>query len=197
MWAVVENAAASVWAWRHPRAVGAAGRCIGRTDLPVDPRRAKRLAHRIRQAARRHGLARVVWTSPLLRCAAVGRWLQRWGWRHHVDPQLLEMDFGHWDGQPWAAIPKAQIDAWCADFLHHRPGDGESLQQVLARAAAWPAGKGGEAQGCVVAHAGWMLARQWLASGAPGPPLAAEWPAAPAHGTLWRLPSLPAAPGNH
>ena len=38
--------------WRHPQPVGAAGRCIGHTDLPVDARKAKRLAHRIRQAAR-------------------------------------------------------------------------------------------------------------------------------------------------
>ena len=32
--------APQVIAWRHPRPVGAEGRCIGRTDLPVqDPRK--------------------------------------------------------------------------------------------------------------------------------------------------------------
>ena len=30
--------------WRHPKPVGAAGLCLGRTDLPVDPRKARRLA---------------------------------------------------------------------------------------------------------------------------------------------------------
>jgi len=44
--------------WCHPRATGAAGRCIGRTHLRVDPRRAMRLAHRLRATARREQLPR-------------------------------------------------------------------------------------------------------------------------------------------
>ena len=43
----------TLWAWRHPRPHGVAGRCIGHTDVAVDPRKAKRLAHRIRQHVRR------------------------------------------------------------------------------------------------------------------------------------------------
>ncbi|MCP5360863.1 MAG: fructose-2,6-bisphosphatase, partial [Sinobacteraceae bacterium] len=62
-------------AWRHPRVADADGRCLGRTDLPVDPRRARRLAYRIRAPARRHALPQIVVTSPLQRCRAVGRWL--------------------------------------------------------------------------------------------------------------------------
>lgn len=173
-----------LWAWRHPRAQGAAGRCIGRTDLRVDPRRAKRLAHRIRQAARRHGLPRVVWTSPLRRCADVGRWLRRWGWQHRRDAALLELDFGAWDGQPWTHIAHAEVDAWCDAFATARPGGGESLLDMLERAAAWPVN---DAPRLLVTHGGWMLARQW-ATTRPAPPAAAhEWPAAPAHGQLWRL----------
>ena len=51
--------AADLWCWRHPPARGASGRCIGRTDLRVDPRKAKRLAHRIRRNARQHALLHV------------------------------------------------------------------------------------------------------------------------------------------
>jgi len=58
----------AVLAWRHPRPIGADGRCIGgRTDLPVDARKAKRLAHRIRAVARREGLVREAVCSPLER----------------------------------------------------------------------------------------------------------------------------------
>jgi len=108
------EAGVELWVWRHPRAKGAADRCIGRTDLDVDPRRAKRLAHRIRRAARQYGLPRRVLTSPLRRCAAVGQWLRRWGWRHERLPALLEMDFGRWDGRAWSQIAREEIDAWCA-----------------------------------------------------------------------------------
>lgn len=179
-----------LWVWRHPRAVGAHGRCIGRTDLRVDPRRAKRLAHRVRHCARRQGLPRCVVTSPLQRTAAAGRWLRRWGWRHHIDAALLEMDFGAWDGRQWEHIARSEIDAWCGDFLHHRPGQGESLAQMLQRVAAWSAPPGS----CVIGHAGWMLARRWLASGQAPPLKAADWPAAPPHGVCWPLPcAAPAA----
>ncbi len=179
-----------LWIWRHPKVCHAQGRCIGRTDLPVDPRRTKRLAHRIRAAARRHDLPHRVLTSPLQRCAAVGRWLRRWGWQHKVDAALLEMDFGAWDGKTWADVPHAEIDAWCEGFLHHAPGGGESLHQVFERVAAWSAPIDPDAPGrptLIVGHAGWILARQWLARGKPWPTRADQWPAAPRHGSLCKI----------
>ncbi len=176
-----------VWMWRHPRAADATGRCIGRTDLPVDPRRAKRLAHRIRAAARLNSLPRRVFTSPLQRSRDVGRWLRRWGWHHEVQPLLLEMDFGHWDGRPWSDIPLVEIDTWCADFAEHRPGNGESLRSLFDRAARWTAAPGMDC--IIVGHGGWMLARRWLSSGQPLPLHSSQWPAGPRHGELWRLPA--------
>ena len=175
----------TLWVWRHPRAQGAAGRCLGRTDVPVDPRRAKRLAHRIRATARRHGLPKVVMSSPLHRSCAVGRWLRRWGWQHRVDPALAEMDFGAWDGRAWTDIAQAEVAAWCQDFLHHAPGRGESLHRFFTRVQAWPTPQG---DACVVGHAGWMQARRWLGTGAPWPSRADQWPAPPTHGSLWTLP---------
>jgi len=116
--------------WRHPKPVGAAGRCLGRTDLPVDPRKARRLAHRIRQHARCHGLPREILTSPLRRGRDVGRWLRRWGWTHRIEPGLIELDFGTWDGRPWREIAWAEVAAWEADFAGHAPGGGESLDRL-------------------------------------------------------------------
>jgi alpha-ribazole phosphatase len=178
-----------LWLWRHPRAQGAAGRCIGRTDLPVDRRRAKRLAHRIRRVARRAGLPHIVWTSPLQRCAAVGRWLRRWGWRHHVDMRLAELDFGRWDGLPWTEIAAQDVAAWEADFAQHRVGGGESLQQLIERQRSFIAQVAGEAQPLlVVSHAGWMQALRWAALHA-ALPQAHQWPSPPRHGELlrWRM----------
>ncbi|MCY4755979.1 histidine phosphatase family protein [Pelomonas aquatica] len=167
--------------WRHPRPRGAAGRCIGgRTDLPVDPRKAKRLAHRIRAHARRHGLPREVVTSPLARAADVGRWLRRWGFLWRVDATLAEMDFGAWDGRPWASIPAPEFERWMADFCGFDFDGGEPLARLLDRAAAW--------QPCcalVVGHGGWINARQWR-GGVPAP---ASWPPPPAYGRPTSIPS--------
>lgn len=177
--------------WRHPRPEGVAGRCIGaRSDVPVHWRKAKRLARRIQAHARRHGLPHRVWTSPLRRCADVGRWLARWGWQHQMSPGLLEMDFGTWDGRPWDQVPKAEIDAWVADFHAFAPSGGESLQQVLARTAACEL----PAQALLVSHGGWMLARRWLHEQPGQVPKAAQWPAAPRYGEAWCLPAAALKP---
>ena len=178
-------AESTLWMWRHPRPEGALGRCIGRTDLTVDPRRAKRLARRIQRAARRAGLPHIVHSSPQRRCADVGRWLRRWGWRHIVDDALSELDFGDWDGRAWTEIARAEIDAWCADFETYAPGAGESLLDMLARVAAWHS-PGAVHPILVVAHGGWMQARRWIQQGERPPASAAAWPACPAYGTLWQ-----------
>ncbi len=180
---------AGLHAWRHPRAPGAEGRCIGgRTDLRVDPRRAKRLAHRIRAFARQRGLRHVVVTSPLQRSRAVGCWLARWGWRHRVDAALSELDFGRWDGQPWTAVPRAEFDAWCADFERQPPGGGETVAALLQRVRGFDPG----AARIVVTHGGWLSAARWLRDGRGAPPDSARWPAAPLYGQRIAL-ALPAS----
>lgn len=187
-------------AWRHPKPIGAAGRCIGGgTDLAIDRRKAKRLAHRIRKRARREGYPHVIHTSPLKRCALVGRILRAWGWRHHVHAALREMDFGQWDGRAWSEVTQAEVDAWCADFLQHRPGGGEALNDVFERVLAWwhvlspelarkhHGQKDGVMPVLVVAHGGWMLTARWLATHAHRPSRAEQWPSPPAYGQCWEL----------
>jgi alpha-ribazole phosphatase len=176
-------------AWRHPRATDVEGRCIGHTDVPVDARRAKRVAYCIRALARKQGLPRIVVTSPLRRSRAVGRWLALWGWQHVVDPLLAEIDFGAWDGRAWAKIPRGALDAWCADFLAHTPGGGESVAQLLDRVLRFDPGPAR----VIVTHGGWLSAAQWLTQPGAQRPAAADWPAAPKHGERIDLPWPPIA----
>ncbi len=176
--------------WRHPLPKGVSGRCIGLCDVPVDRRKAKRLAHQVRRHARRAGLCAgrqgpVVWTSPLRRGRAVGRVLRRWGWSHRVDTRLSELDFGDWDGLAWSSIDVGEIDAWCSDFPHARPGGGEPVSRLLARCRSFVDEKrrehadGGPGRCVVVGHAGWINALRWITSDtdARALPTAAQWPA--------------------
>ena len=173
--------------WRHPKPAHVQGRCIGRTDVRVDRRKAKRLAHRIRAWARRNGAARVVITSDLQRAASVGRCLARWGWQHRIDTRLRELDFGDWDGKTWARIGADPVGAWCEDFAVHPPGGGEPVSALLARCAAFLDEPQGRPPHCVVAHAGWISAAQWLQRGELRAPTALEWPAAVGYASLVRL----------
>jgi alpha-ribazole phosphatase len=176
---------ATLHAWRHPKPIGAEGRCIGaRTDLPVDPRKAKRLAHRIRQLARREQLPRAAATSPLRRCRDVGRWLRRFGFRCLVDARLAEVDFGRWEGQRWEDIVRLEIDAWAAELDGYAPGGGECVRELLVRVGrvlSEPPAR------LLITHGGWLSGALWLQTGHKALPDAASWPRAPATGASVRL----------
>ena len=47
------------------------------------------------------------------------------------------MDFGHWEGAAWNAIPRDQMDAWAADVWGYQPGGGESANMVETRWLRW------------------------------------------------------------
>jgi alpha-ribazole phosphatase len=174
-------------AWRHPKPRAVQGRCIGCTDVRVDRRKSKRLAHRIRAWARRRRMPRVVITSRLRRGSDVGRWLARWGWEHRIDARLSELDFGAWEGLRWSDIGAVAVDAWCADFAHHRPGGGETVAELLARCAAFITEVDDRGPVCVVGHAGWIGAAQWLAQRGGALPEATRWPRAIGYGATLQL----------
>jgi alpha-ribazole phosphatase len=154
-----------------------AGICYGALDVAAD-------AALTRQAA--HTLAKVlpqgtrVQVSPLRRCQQLATALQRvrpdLAW--DTEPRLREMDFGDWEGLPWADIPRAAIDAWTADFATHRFGGKESANEVLARvAAAWdelpPTG-----DVLWITHSGVAQAAAVLRTGVRQVMRASEWPLA-------------------
>jgi alpha-ribazole phosphatase len=164
-----------LWIWRHPRPRAVKGRCIGQTDVPVDPRKIRRLARKIDRHARSHGLARHVFTSRLQRSLQVGRHLRKLGWRHTVDMRLSELDFGLWDGQRWDHIGKAAMDRWCQDFDQHRPGGGESVAMLWQRCADFVQSLAPASTACVVGHAGWINLARLLAQGHKPPVLLEQW----------------------
>ncbi len=169
-----------LYIWRHPKPIAANGFCIGQTDISVDKRKIKRLANKIQRFVRFHQLPKVIWVSPLQRSLKVGEILAPHGFQYHVAPDLAEIDFGGWDGRPWAQIPKQQIDDWCDHFADFAPKGGESLQQLFNRVENWlnemAAQNSGQKPVLAVGHAGWINAASIIAAGQEAPKIAADWP---------------------
>jgi alpha-ribazole phosphatase len=113
---------------RHPAPEIAAGLCYGRLDIPPRADTAAVVAA-ITVALAGHRLARV-WTSPARRCRAVA---DACGLPLRVDPRLLELDFGAWEGVAWNTVPRAALDQWAADPSRFAPPGGETGAALLAR----------------------------------------------------------------
>lgn len=166
-----------LWLVRHPQVLLAPGICYGASDVPADPDHTAECAARLAHALP-HGLAGAC--SPLGRCRSLADALARLRPDLHftTDAHLAEMDFGHWEGQHWDGIGRAAMAAWTQDFARHRPGDGESVSDFIARVdSALQATAAGHApQALWLTHAGVIKAVRWLLSGRGALARADQWP---------------------
>jgi alpha-ribazole phosphatase len=122
---------------RHPRPSHIDGLCYGRLDVAVEPQVLIDAANSVFTHIPRQILAGAhVYTSPSSRCLTLAR--------HLATPReptpaedLAEMNFGHWEGAAWDAIPRDQMDAWAADVWSYQPGGEESASMVETRWLRW------------------------------------------------------------
>ena len=130
---------------RHPKPVIEVGVCYGLLDISAE--NVKAVATEL--------LAELppnlpVWSSPLRRCRELAELLHP---QPRVDARLVEMDFGLWEGRPWDAIPRTELDAWAADVAGYVPPGGESPRQLQQRALDFVAGLD-VPEAVIVTHAG-------------------------------------------
>jgi len=89
--------------------------------------------------------------------------------RYRVDPRLMELSFGDWEGHTWAeikardpqSIARRRADKW--NFV---PPGGESYAMLAERVRLWLVTLAGDA--VVVAHGGTARALMTLIAGVPG-----------------------------
>ena len=128
-----------LWLARHAQPLIDAGICYGALDVAADAALTTAAAKSLAATVPANTICRV---SPLRRCQQLGAALALVRPDLAVkastctDVRLAEMDFGYFEGQPWANIPKSAVDAWTADFGNHRFGGKESANEVLLRVKA-------------------------------------------------------------
>jgi len=139
---------------RHPPVTIDPALCYGRREvaLACGWQDGLREQHSALQAL---GAARVR-ASTQARCREPAAWLaERLGIALQLDERLCELDFGTWEGRPWAALERPLLDAWAADPLGFRPPGGESGSELVRRVGAFCADLLAAAEPClVVSHGG-------------------------------------------
>ena len=118
---------------RHTRPLVEDNVCYGATDLDL----AATFEDEAARVVERLPLVDRLVTSPLGRCRRLAERIgAARGLVPVIDARLREMDFGAWEGVPWNAIAREELDAWAADFLGARPHGGESVRMLYERARA-------------------------------------------------------------
>ena len=118
---------------RHTTPTVEPGTCYGRLDLDLAASFADEFAA---VASSLPNVDHIV-SSPLKRCRRLADFLaDRYEVPKTFDERLQEMHFGAWEGKLWRDIPRAELDAWAADFMHARPHGGESVADLRERTAA-------------------------------------------------------------
>lgn len=122
-----------LWMLRHARVVLPDGLCYGASDVAAHESLTELAADQWAEGLPAGGM---VWASSLARARQLAEAVAR---RRPdlpaalIDARLAEMDFGHWELQPWADVPRASFDIWMADFGNHRFGGRESTNELLHR----------------------------------------------------------------
>jgi alpha-ribazole phosphatase len=146
---------------RHTTPRVSPGTCYGRTDLDVADSFEAEAETALAALPR---FDRII-SSPLVRCHKLAGFIsEQAGLPVIREPRLQEMDFGAWEGMPWTAIKRSEIDAWVRDFLHARPHGGETVSELRIRARrALQAHHDPEVSTLFVTHAG--VVRALLSTG--------------------------------
>jgi alpha-ribazole phosphatase len=122
---------------RHPQPNDADGRCYGRLDVAVDAAPLAEALARVRQGIPATVLRQApIYTSPLSRCADLANAIAE-PRTAVVAAELLELNFGAWEGRFWDEVPREELDHWCQDLWMYRPGGGENASSLAARWQRW------------------------------------------------------------
>ncbi len=117
---------------RHTTPDIARGICYGQADIGV-----KETFYQEAAIIQQHLPVQpaIVYSSPLQRCIRLAEHLFA---DHRVQqhPDLMEINCGHWELQPWDDIPRDEIANWMEDHINVRIPGGESYTDVFERVAA-------------------------------------------------------------
>jgi alpha-ribazole phosphatase len=114
---------------RHPPVELVDGTCYGHMDASLAAGW-ETWAEDLAALAGKLGQQVVCYSSPATRCRIPAHTL---GLQVVEDPRLMEMNFGHWEGQPWRRIPARELSKWQSDIVNEVPPGGEPLADLHRR----------------------------------------------------------------
>ncbi len=165
-----------LWLVRHAQVLFPPGTCYGLLDVPAGPEVTLECA---RDLAAALPAGACISTSPLQRCEHLAQAVieLRPDLVYKTDARLQEMNFGAWEGRPWADIPLGEFEVWTANFADHAVGGhGDSVGAVMARVAQAFDELPEASDSVWITHAGIIRAAELVAGGVRQVSRPDQWP---------------------
>ena len=178
----------TLWLVRHAQPLIDKGICYGQLDVKADVAATRRCAEMLKSVLPQ---GTYLQASPLQRCELLTQEMIALQPDLVIkkDVRLQEMNFGNWEGRPWADIDPAELAAWTDNFANYRAGTtGESVTQFMTRVASAFDELDPAKDTVWITHAGVIRAATLIAQGIRHISQADQWPmAAPAYGQWCKL----------
>lgn len=157
-----------LWTIRHTKPYNPNDLCYGRLDFDVSPTFEDESNGAIKALVEAGAKPTRLFSSPLLRCK---RLAEKASEAVHLPieyrDEIIEINFGDWEGKKLTEVPKEQMKAWAADLRGYRFPNGENFFDIDKRAGSLLDSLDDEGEFLWISHAGVIAALQHFACGLP------------------------------
>lgn len=157
-----------LWTIRHTKPYNPNDLCYGRLDFDVTPTFEEESEGAIKALLDAKAKPTRLFASPLLRCMRLAEKASlATGLPIEKRDEILEINFGDWEGQKLHEVPKEQMKAWASDLRGYRFPNGESFHDIDKRVETLLDTLDDDGEFLWVSHAGVIASLQHFACALP------------------------------
>ena len=157
-----------LWTIRHTKPFNPNDVCYGRLDFDVSPTFESESDGALDALLKAGAKPTRMFTSPLLRCLRLAEKAEKvTGLPMEKREEIIEMNFGTWEGQKLTVVPREEMVAWSRDLRGYRFKDGESFHDIDRRVQSLLDTLDDNGEFLWITHAGVIAALQHFACGLP------------------------------
>ena len=157
-----------LWTIRHTKPYNPNDVCYGRLDFDVSTTFEEESDGALTALKNAGAKPTRMFTSPLLRCLRLAEKAEKaTGLSMEKRDEIIEMNFGAWEGQKLTEVPREEMAAWAHDLRGDRFTDGECFYDIDRRVQSLLDTLDDDDEFLWITHAGVIAALQHFACGLP------------------------------
>ncbi len=155
-----------LWTIRHTKPYNPNDLCYGRLNFDVSPTFEEESDNALKALLAADAKPTNLFASPLLRCMRLAEKASKAvGLPIEKRDELLEINFGDWEGKKLTEVPREQMQAWAKDLRGYRFPNGENFHDIDKRVGTFLDSLDDNGEYLWVSHAGVIAALQHFACG--------------------------------